>query len=142
MRNSSCLSPLPLPPLLLPSLLPLLLWRRRCAGLGLRWHWVGTEVPALGAQHALLPTCENRHRRPLIRQPAAEPAAAGVCGAVHPDVEPQQLAAAEEAGRGSGQSAIGCAPPHSNVAAQLAPHPGDELVGGYPCLAALPYVRL
>lgn len=103
---------------------------------------LAAQLPALPAEHALLAAGEQRRRCPGLGEPPAEPAGLPAQGAVHAQVKALQLAGAEEAGRGTGESAVGGAPPHSDAGAQLAPHVGDELVGGHAGAAPLSDVRV
>ena len=71
--------------------------------------------------------CELAEGCARIRQPTGEPQR-GRLGAVHAHVKAQQLALAQQAGRGAAQRAVTQLAVHADVRAQLAPHPVDNLV--------------
>lgn len=99
------------------------------------------QLPALLAQHFLLPAGERWGGCSLLGEPPAEPLAIPQ-RAQHTQVKPLQLPIAEQAGRGAGQCTVCRAPPHCHDASQLSPHPGHLLVRRHAGLAGLAHIRL
>ena len=96
---------------------------------------------ALPAQAAALHAGQLAERGVEVGQAPREPKR-GRLGDVHPHVKSQQLPLAQQAWRGAAQSAVAELAVHTDVCAQFAPDPIDNLVRldtMHPCL---PYPQI